>query len=457
MKFLPKIITRCITVFILLISGLFITQAAQACTISGETNPIVGNPYTYTVNPDSATSFDMSVSYFNPSSTVVQYGVTSQITYYPGNFPGEYPTQGEGVHATGRDTFDNCSLGVSPQLPPPGPFDLGGNADSVSSCTATSTNVNLNWTYSSGATRYDVYGWYSGSSPAYLFSVGGTSTTIGEVNLNSTTFWYIVAYGNSQFTQSNTIQINTPSAPACPSPTPPPTPPVTCSGNPDPAFLNPTVTVTWTASGGNGSYSWSGDASGTGSSVSPTYSTPGQKNVTVTSGAQTGTCSVNVVPPVPTVTPTPSPTPPSAPTPNPTSTPIPSPTPPSGPTPTLAVGSCSVNISASPSTITNGSSSTLSWSSAGDADGFLQASGSWAGDVGANGSSVVTPPSGTYTYTLTCIGTDNIPHTSSAVVTVTPSASPTPASSPTPSPIPPYIQTSGGDVHSNTRINTGGK
>ncbi len=90
-----------------------------------------------------------------------------------------------------------------------------------------------------------------------------------------------------------------------------------------------------------------------------------------------------------------------------------------------ASGNCNVNITANGvNPLTLASSPvivTLDWTSSGDADGTLQASGNWGpGNVSSSGSTTVSPQSAdTYTYNLACTGADGITKTTSVVVTVT--------------------------------------
>jgi len=81
-----------------------------------------------------------------------------------------------------------------------------------------------------------------------------------------------------------------------------------------------------------------------------------------------------------------------------------------------------VTISASPTTITTGKSSKLTWSSKNATS--CTASGSWSGSVATSGSQMVTPSAtGKYTYTLACTGTDGSA-SASATVTVNANSQP---------------------------------
>ncbi len=104
----------------------------------------------------------------------------------------------------------------------------------------------------------------------------------------------------------------------------------------------------------------------------------------------------------------------------------------SGPPPPAAP---TVTLSASPSTITAGDSSVLTWSSTNAT--ACEASGGWSGGLGDNGSFTV-EPTGTTTYVLTCTGSGGSDRASTLVtVTTAPPAPPTVAMSASPGTIPP--------------------
>jgi hypothetical protein len=80
-----------------------------------------------------------------------------------------------------------------------------------------------------------------------------------------------------------------------------------------------------------------------------------------------------------------------------------------------------VSIGASPTELTVGQSTTLSWSSSNAT--ACQASGAWSGTVALSGSQLVTPPAAaTFTYTLTCNG---VASSTSVVVANAPTPMPT--------------------------------
>lgn len=108
----------------------------------------------------------------------------------------------------------------------------------------------------------------------------------------------------------------------------------------------------------------------------------------------------------------------SCPTPTPTPTPMPT------PTPTTPF----VNLSASPTSVAYGGSSTLNWSSGNVTS--CSASGGWSGSKTTSGTQTITNLTSTATYTLTCTGANG---SASQSVTVT-VAAPTPIPTPTPPP-----------------------
>ena len=91
-----------------------------------------------------------------------------------------------------------------------------------------------------------------------------------------------------------------------------------------------------------------------------------------------------------------------------------------------------VSIGASPTELTVGQSTTLSWSSSNAT--ACQASGAWSGTVALSGSQLVTPPAaGTFTYTLTCNG---VAGSTSVVVANAPTPMPTVSLSLAPASVP---------------------
>ena len=180
-------------------------------------------------------------------------------------------------------------------------------------------------------------------------------------------------------------------------------PPISASCAASPATVYQGQSTTWTAaaSGGNGSYtySWSGTdgLSGTGSSVAKTYTTAGAKtaSVTVKSDGLTKTVSCS----------------------NGGGT---------GGTGTVTVNSCNPTLSASPSSIDLGQTTSLNWSIPSSACATSCKFSDGHAVTGATGSYTVTPPAptsgSTVTYAISCPA--NSTYTAQTPVTVVvPSAS----------------------------------
>lgn len=83
---------------------------------------------------------------------------------------------------------------------------------------------------------------------------------------------------------------------------------------------------------------------------------------------------------------------------------------------TVVVNAPAITIALTPATITDGQTATLSWSSSRTT--ACTASGAWTGAAALSGSQPVSPSTGSFTYTLTCIGTGGTSVTNSATLTV---------------------------------------
>jgi uncharacterized repeat protein (TIGR01451 family) len=152
---------------------------------------------------------------------------------------------------------------------------------------------------------------------------------------------------------------------------------VTCSPSSQTANIN--QTVNFSASGGNGSFNWTGGSNpvtGTGASYSTVFSAAGSYAVTVTSGGASAICAVTV----------------------------------------NQVSAPTVTISANPSTINQGQTSVLTWSSTNATS--CSASGGWSGAKSLSGTETVSPQQ-TTTYTITCVNGTGQSATASATVNVT--------------------------------------
>ncbi len=166
-----------------------------------------------------------------------------------------------------------------------------------------------------------------------------------------------------------------------------PAPTITISASPTTITSGSSSTLTWsstdttscTASG-----SWSGSKATSGSqSVSPTISSTYTLSCTGSGGSTSNSASITVT----------------------TGTQVPT-----------------VNFSASPTTITSGSSSTLTWSSTSATS--CTASGAWTGSKATSGTQSVSPTSNS-TYTLDCTGTGGSA-TQSTTITISTPGQPSP-------------------------------
>ena len=92
---------------------------------------------------------------------------------------------------------------------------------------------------------------------------------------------------------------------------------------------------------------------------------------------------------------------------------------------TLVVNAPTLSISLTPSTITDGQSATLNWSTTRTT--ACTASGAWSGTAALNGSQPVSPSTGSFTYTLTCTATGGTMVNGSATLTVNPAGALQPA------------------------------
>ncbi|HVB20168.1 MAG TPA: hypothetical protein VNF51_02730 [Candidatus Paceibacterota bacterium] len=154
-------------------------------------------------------------------------------------------------------------------------------------------------------------------------------------------------------------------------------PTAACTGSPTPAYINQSVTWSATASGGSGSYtySWTGTdgLSGTSSSVSKAYTTSGLKYATTTvtdtvSGLSTSVSCTNDV----------------------------------------TVNACTATLTATPSTVNVGNSTTLDWSTTSACATSCTFADTGSTSYPITGSRTVTPPQptsgNTVDYSITCSG-----------------------------------------------------
>ena len=142
----------------------------------------------------------------------------------------------------GFAAFYECSIyGASAPPPPPPSVPTGLSATAVSS-----SQINLSWTASSGATSYSVKRATTSGGPYTTIATSVTSTSFADIGLApSTTYYYVVSAVNAGGESANSSQASstTPSGvPAAP------------TGLTATAASTSQIDLTWTASGGATSY-----------------------------------------------------------------------------------------------------------------------------------------------------------------------------------------------------------
>ncbi len=222
------------------------------------------------------------------------------------------------------------------------------------------SNVTLTWTSSNAATCTASDGW------AGAKAVSG-SQSVGPLNAN--TSYTLTCTNAEQQTATSTAMVTVQAAP--------PAPTVNLSANPTSVVSGSSTNLSWTttnASSCTASGGWSGSKNTSGSQTiaSLTVATTFTLACTGTGGNGTDSVTVQVTAPPP-----------------------------------AAV----VNLTAAPTSINTGQSSTLSWTTQNATS--CTASGSWSGSKATSGSQTVTPTANA-TYTLACNGTSD-----SVTVTVT--------------------------------------
>ncbi|MBL7061476.1 MAG: CAP domain-containing protein [Dehalococcoidia bacterium] len=268
---------------------------------------------------------------------------------------------------------------------------------SPSSITSGDTST-IQWSVS-GATEVSIDGGIGSVVPAGSVSASPASTT--TYNLTATN-------SAGSVTQSVTIAVTTPSPPTSPPPTsppptsPPPTSPVITSFTASPSSISPggNSTLTWSVSGATSVFldHGVGVVSNAGSAMASPASTT---TYTLTATSSVGTVSQSVTV---TVAAAPPPSPPPA------SLPV------------------ITSFTASPSSISSGGSSMLSWNATGVTSVSISPGG---GYLPASGSATASPAA-TTTYTLTAT---NAAGTATRQVTVTVAAAPPPSPPPASLPV----------------------
>jgi hypothetical protein len=237
----------------------------------------------------------------------------------------------------------------------------------ISSFTANPTSISLG---SSSTLTWSVSNATSMSLSQGIGTVTGTSRSVSP----TTTTTYTLTATNSSGSSTATATVTVTSAPL---------PTISSfSASPTSISFGGSSTLSWTATNTT-SISLDqgiGAVTGTSRTVSPTATTTYTLTATNSSGSVTSTTTVTVnIPP-------------------------------------------SVNISASPSSLTSGQSSILTWSSTNATS--CTASGGWSGIGAASGNQTVFPTT-TATYTITCTGPGGTTSPQSVTVTVIPPPAPT--------------------------------
>ena len=375
-----------------------------------------------------------------------------------------------------------------PPTPQPGPVTL---TSGVSYCNGSSPYIYLNWSSSSYASFYNLY---RDNSP-YANNIPNSQTSYPDYSVNpgTTYYYYLIAFGNGSST-SNTYPVTARTDCAgTPQPTPTPTPTPTSAPGPGGFIMGNPITycdgsssviyLSWSQSSNAYSYDLFKNNSYFTTVYTPNF-TVSDYGVTAgntytyyaiardTSGNPTQ--SLNSTNPVialncaaPTATPTPTPTPPAA---------LPD-------LMILSYGIVAPNPAYEGQQITyyatylnqGNTTATPSWSylrinpDAGGLTSNFQTENLLPGHAATFywTNNIFAPSAGQHSLTV-CVNWDfgliesdysnNCTPPLTFTVFPLPTATPTPTpQGPTPTPATPFIQTSGGDVHSNTRINTGGQ
>ncbi len=268
----------------------------------------------------------------------------------------------------GGSAVQSAIVTVTPQ--PAATVQLSATPSTVASGSAST----LSWS-TTNASACTASGAWSGSK-----ATSGSQST-GALSANST-FTLTCTGGGSSASQSTTVSVTQPA------------PTVSLSASPSTVTSGGSVTLTWSsrnATACSASNGWSGSKSVSGSQSSGALKANTTFTLTCsgTGGSATQSASVSV------------------------SSPAPAPT---------------VSLLASPSTVANGSSSTLSWSSTNATS--CAASGAWSGNQALSGSYSTGALKASATYVLTCSGTGGSAAQSATVTVTTPAPTVTLTASP---------------------------
>jgi YD repeat-containing protein len=230
-----------------------------------------------------------------------------------------------------------------PPPPPPAPtVSISANPSSVTS----GTSSTLTWS-STNATSCSASGAWSGAEPRYGTQSTGALTATSAFSLTCTG-----AGGSATASAQVTVT--------------PPAPTVSISANPSSVTSGTFSTLTWSSTNATSctaSGAWSGAEPSSGTQSTGALTATGTFSLTCTGagGSATGSAQVTVTPPPPTV-----------------------------------------SISANPSLVSSGNSSTLTWSSTNATS--CTASGAWSGAKPSSGTQSTGAVNVTSTFSLTCTG-----------------------------------------------------
>jgi hypothetical protein len=281
------------------------------------------------------------------------------------------------------DYQTNCGPGGTITVNPPAPPIPAAPTNPQTTCSADGKSVSFSWTASANATNYyprmyapsaaqcNSFGWqvYTDGATCYPNPDTWTATNVANfpITPGQNYAWYVAAgnssgvnwdatTGNSSFTCVGQPAIGG-----------------TCSASPASGYAGQNVTWSAYATGGSGvyTYQWGGNVSGTSQTESQTYPSAGTYTgqVTVSSGGSNATIMC---------------------------------TPLSG----VVIQSCNPTFTASPSTVDQGQSSTLTWSVPSSCSSSCTGSGFSTGGA-TSGTATVYPSAPSSSYALMCVSQPN--------------------------------------------------
>lgn len=255
-------------------------------------------------------------------TSIVGSNQASGSQYYPGAQPPVVVASAETAQQPGyAGSLVQCNLSIPDDNPPPPPTPT--DREPIGNFDAISCDSIIGWALDQDelGRSLDVHVYRDGQPGSAGVFLGSYPTNVLRPDVNQA----YGATGNHGFViptpeslrdgqshqvfiyainpvsgKNNPLLTGSPKTLSCPLP-PPPT--LVCSPATQTVAVN--TTATFTAAGGTGSYVWSAPGASTANATSPTfvttYTTSGNKTVTVTSGTQSATCAVvvNQIPPPP--------------------------------------------------------------------------------------------------------------------------------------------------------------